>query len=209
MPTKTFFHLPLEKQKKLLEAGEREFSRVDFSLSSINRIIQDAGISRGSFYMYFEDKEDLYFYILEKYMTKTYHRLLKNIEKCRGDFIQAFELLYETLIESCFTKEKGELFKNVFLNMRFTTEKKIKLKPPKDVIRKNHQEILNYIDKTLYNYQSEEELFDIFSLVMLVTMSSVAYTLINPLEKDREKTNYRRRLEIIRTGILRRKDNNV
>lgn len=209
MPTKTFFHLPLEKQKKLLDAGEREFSRIDFSLSSINRIIQDAGVSRGSFYMYFKDKEDLYFYILEKYMAKMYQRLLENIEKCRGDFIQAFELLYGTLIESCFKEEKGELFKNMFLNMRFTTEKKMKLQPPKDVIRKNHQEILDYIDKKLYNYQSEEELIDIFSFVMLVTMSSVTYTLLNPLERDREKTNYHRRLEIIRMGILRRKDSNV
>jgi len=209
MPTKTFFNLPLEKQKKLVDAGEREFSRVDFSFSSINRIIQDAGISRGSFYMYFEDKEDLYFYILEKYMTQMYQKLLENIENCRGDFIQAFELLYETLIESCFQKEKGELLKNMFLNMRFTTEKKMRLKPPKDVIRKNHQEILGHIDKNLYNYQLEDELFDAFSLVMLVTMSSVTYTLLNPLEREQEKINYRRRLEIIRTGILRRKDSNA
>ena len=101
MPTKTFFNLSLEKQNKLINAGEKEFSRIDFSLSSINRIIQDADISRGSFYMYFKDKEDLYFYILEKYMTKMYQKLLQNIEECQGDLILAFELLYETLIESC------------------------------------------------------------------------------------------------------------
>ncbi len=208
MPTKTFFNLSLEKQNKLINAGEKEFSRIDFSLSSINRIIQDADISRGSFYMYFKDKEDLYFYILEKYMTKMYQKLLQNIEECQGDLILAFELLYETLIESCFQKEKGKLFKNMFLNMRFTTEKKMKLQPPKEVIRKNSQEILSYMDQGLYRYQSEEELLDIFSLLMLVTMSSVTYTLINPLEREREKVNYYRRLEIIRTGILRR-DNNV
>ena len=208
MPTKTFFNLPLEKQNKLIDAGEKEFSRIDFSLSSINKIIQDAGISRGSFYMYFQDKEDLYFYILEKYMTKMYQKLLQNMEKCQGNLILSFELLYESLIESCFQKEKGKLFKNMFLNMRFATERKMKLKPPKDVIRKNSQEILFYMDKELYRYQSEEELLNIFSLVMLVTMSSVTYTLINPLEREREKINYHRRLEIIRTGILRR-DNNV
>ena len=208
MPTKTFFNLSLEKQNKLINAGEKEFSRIDFSLSSINRIIQDADISRGSFYMYFKDKEDLYFYILEKYMTKMYQKLLQNIEECQGDLILAFELLYETLIESCFQKEKGKLFKNMFLNMRFTTEKKMKLQPPKEVIRKNSQEILSYMDQGLYRYQSEEELLDIFSLLMLVTISSVTYTLINPLEREREKVNYYRRLEIIRTGILRR-DNNV
>ncbi len=204
MPTKTFFNLSLEKQKKLIEAGEREFSRVDFSESSINRIIQDAKISRGSFYMYFTDKEDLYFYILEKYIVKLYRELLNKIEECQGDFIQAFELLHEKIIDSCLKEQGTTLFKNVFLSLRFSTEQKMKLKPPKDVIRKNDQEILSHIDKNIYCYQGEEELLDAFSLVMLITMSSVAYTLMNPTESNREKENYHRRLEIIRFGVLRR-----
>ena len=89
MPSKTFLNLPKDKQKTLIEAAEREFSRVDFFSSSINQIIQDAGISRGSFYMYFEDKEDLYFYVLEKHVYTLYCRFLKYLDENAGDFIQA------------------------------------------------------------------------------------------------------------------------
>lgn len=66
MPTQTFFHLPEEKQQRLLEAARVEFSRVPLNEASIAQIVKLAGISRGSFYQYFEDKEDLYFYYFEK-----------------------------------------------------------------------------------------------------------------------------------------------
>ena len=44
MPSKTFLNLSKDKQKMLIEAAEREFSRIDFFSSSINQIIQDASI---------------------------------------------------------------------------------------------------------------------------------------------------------------------
>ena len=50
MPSATFANLPAQKQERLLEAATREFSRRPFSEASINQIIKDAGIPRGSFY---------------------------------------------------------------------------------------------------------------------------------------------------------------
>ncbi len=203
MPTKTFLNLPEEKQKNLITASEKEFSKKDFSSSSINQIIQDAGISRGSFYMYFKDKEDLYFYVLERHLMKIYQELLQYIDLHHGDFIAAFDEMHERIIVSCL-KEDQSFIKNVFLNMRFATEKKMIQKPPEDVIRKNCQELLAHIDRTLYNYEESEALLDAFSLVMLITMSSVVYTLMNPEKRKRQKENYDRRLEIIRSGMLRK-----
>ena len=51
MPTVTFTNLPAEKRKTILDAARAEFSRVSIEEASINRIIKDAKISRGSFYM--------------------------------------------------------------------------------------------------------------------------------------------------------------
>ncbi len=59
VPTQTFFHLPKEKQKTLLKAAINEFTQYSFENASINQIIKEASIPRGSFYMYFRDKEDL------------------------------------------------------------------------------------------------------------------------------------------------------
>ena len=49
MPTNTFFNLPIEKKKKIMNAAKSEFVEYSFYDASINRIIKNAGISRGSF----------------------------------------------------------------------------------------------------------------------------------------------------------------
>ena len=52
MPTKTFLNLHKEKQDVLLKAAFEEFKLHPLSDASINKIIQEAHIPRGSFYQY-------------------------------------------------------------------------------------------------------------------------------------------------------------
>ena len=92
MPTSTFFRLPEEKRARLIEACWDEVSRARFSEVSINRIITAARIPRGSFYQYFEDKDDLIRYLLED-MREYFVSLLRNIlVEAEGD-IFAFPLM--------------------------------------------------------------------------------------------------------------------
>ncbi|NLT58732.1 MAG: TetR/AcrR family transcriptional regulator [Clostridiales bacterium] len=65
MPTQTFFNLPAQKRQRIVEVAIDEFSEAGFSEASINRIVKHAGIARGSFYQYFEGKEDLFFHVVE------------------------------------------------------------------------------------------------------------------------------------------------
>ena len=59
MPKQTFFNLKEEKKKKIEKALIKEFSNNTFEKASISNIIAEANIPRGSFYQYFESKEDL------------------------------------------------------------------------------------------------------------------------------------------------------
>ncbi|MBD8922430.1 TetR/AcrR family transcriptional regulator [bacterium] len=64
MPKETFLKLPNEKKEKIIKAAQKEFERVPIEEASIKNIVEDAEIARGSFYQYFESKEDLLrFYI--------------------------------------------------------------------------------------------------------------------------------------------------
>ncbi|WP_238524766.1 TetR/AcrR family transcriptional regulator [Halanaerobium hydrogeniformans] len=49
-----------------MQAGMEEFSAYPYLKSSTNRIIENADISKGSFYQYFDNKKDLYKYIIKK-----------------------------------------------------------------------------------------------------------------------------------------------
>jgi len=56
MPTETFFNLPKEKQRRILDAAKKEFSRTSLKEASIANVIKDAEIPRGSFYQYFKKR---------------------------------------------------------------------------------------------------------------------------------------------------------
>ena len=65
MPTQTFQNLPAEKQERVLTAAINEFCQRNVEEANIANIVRQAGISRGSFYQYFNNKEDLYVYVFE------------------------------------------------------------------------------------------------------------------------------------------------
>jgi AcrR family transcriptional regulator len=63
MPRPRFHKLPPEHQQDILRAAIEEFAAHGFNAASLNRIIDAAGISKGSMYYYFDGKEDLYAYV--------------------------------------------------------------------------------------------------------------------------------------------------
>ena len=69
MPKQTFYNLPPSKRESIFNAAILEFSQVLFSEASINRIIKTADIPRGSFYQYFDDKEDLFSFVISNIFT--------------------------------------------------------------------------------------------------------------------------------------------
>lgn len=64
MPKDTFLNLSEDKKNKIINAAKKEFARVPIEEASIKNIVEEAEIARGSFYQYFESKEDLLKYIL-------------------------------------------------------------------------------------------------------------------------------------------------
>jgi len=60
IPKSTFNNLNESKKAKIFEAALNEFSEKPFGESTLSNVIKEAGIPRGSFYQYFEDKADLF-----------------------------------------------------------------------------------------------------------------------------------------------------
>lgn len=65
MPKQTFFNLPEDKRKRIIDLAVEEFAGKPYGKASLSNIVARAGIAKGSMYQYFEDKKDLYTYILE------------------------------------------------------------------------------------------------------------------------------------------------
>lgn len=64
MPKQTFLNLPEEKRNNIINAAVDEFAEYGLENASTNRIVENSAISKGSFYQYFEDKQDVFMYLL-------------------------------------------------------------------------------------------------------------------------------------------------
>lgn len=65
MPKQTFLNLPEEKRKAFTDIALDEFADNDYNTASVSKIVEKAGIAKGSVYQYFDDKQDLFLYLLE------------------------------------------------------------------------------------------------------------------------------------------------
>lgn len=65
MPKQTFLNLPEEKRQAIVNAAIDEFAEHGYKSASINRMVANSGISKGSFYQYFEDKMDVFKYLMD------------------------------------------------------------------------------------------------------------------------------------------------
>ncbi len=60
-----FLKLPSQQQEAILKAALDEFAKHGFHDASLNRVIETAGISKGSMYYYFDGKDDLFAYVAQ------------------------------------------------------------------------------------------------------------------------------------------------
>ena len=98
MPSNTFLNLPEDKQNRLMDAASREFSAKPYNEASINKIIQEAGIPRGSFYMYFQDTEELFRYLVHGYVEQLMV-LEESLLRESGDVFAALRALFDYVWE--------------------------------------------------------------------------------------------------------------
>ncbi len=84
----TFYHLPLEKRETIIKACQDEFIEHGYENASTNRIVKNAGISKGSLFQYFSSKEDIYLFILDQAVSDNLKYIVSHLDEIRGDLVQ-------------------------------------------------------------------------------------------------------------------------
>jgi AcrR family transcriptional regulator len=70
VPRPRFEKLARDKRRRILEAAAKEFATYGYEGASLNRILEEAGISKGAAYYYFDDKADVYTTTLLHYLEE-------------------------------------------------------------------------------------------------------------------------------------------
>jgi len=96
--------------RKLLEAATREFGERGYHEAAINGITQRAGVALGSFYTYFESKEEVFRAVVREMSRMTRHHVAEAVSGA-SDRIEAERIGLTAFI--AFTREHPELYRIV------------------------------------------------------------------------------------------------
>ena len=199
MPTSAFFNLPDDKKTKLIEAAKKEFANNLFEDASINKIIKDINMPRGSFYLYFENKEDIYNYIFTFYKNNLIKIFIDILKENNGNVFNSYIILYDFIIDNS-DSNITLLINKFFLNMN--TKRLESSMPRKDCKKENDKLVIANINKDTLNLK-EDDIYVLISILMPMFFQNVAHTFGHPEQKQKIKEHYIKQLNIIRKGIER------
>ena len=69
------------KRRQILEGAQNVFLRMGFDAASMNDITREAGVSKGTIYVYFNSKEDLFVSLCEHYRDTMFRDLIEKIDR--------------------------------------------------------------------------------------------------------------------------------
>ncbi|MBD5162200.1 MAG: TetR/AcrR family transcriptional regulator [Oscillibacter sp.] len=195
MPTSTFFNLPPPKRERLMRAAVEEFTQKPFNEVSINRIIQAAEIPRGSFYQYFEDKTDLFRFILAYFNQRLAEVILFSLDASGGDLLAAPLTLFDRVL-ACIRENQAEF--QVLTN----------------IVRQNvgidagklwdftgvAQTVLDRADRSRLRLSGREELLALLDLLLSATAQALMAASCGELTLEEIRVRLANKIAIIRQG---------
>ena len=204
MCTETFLHLPEEKKHRFLEAAWEEFTTVSFASASINQIIRRAGIPRGSFYQYFSDKSDLFFYLMNLIGAHFSEELRKTVLQTGGNLFRTLLLCFDRLVQ------KGPAADYMFdrclriiqLNPEIFFQITLSSRPDHCFL----EAAWTQVDLSAFRSRDPDYVYQVFLLALLALAAAVRDTLAKPENSELHRRALVQRLTIIHSGGLAERD---
>lgn len=195
MPKSVFNALSEEKKARILSAAMAEFSAQRYHEASINQIIKAAEISRGSFYQYFTDKEDLFFFMVNETVQSTATKFMNQyLNHQPFDIFAIYKELLLYNLKMLEDDKYGPFFRNLYLSMNSEFQQKFK-------------QILNHITSNIITHEVGEKmkesryeepvLSELINILGLINRDLLETKISNQLDDATILSIYEVRIQII------------
>lgn len=212
MPTQRFLKLKEEKKQAILEAAVHEFSRVPYSSASINQIIKEADISRGSFYTYFEDKDDLMRYMLRGFRDGCQNKILGTLDEQGGDPFAAALRLLEAVVEEGEGGLGYKMYRNMLSDLSLVNQNHLfgikGFMFQDEGYREFIEKLYEHIDKERYPID-KETLAYLVDMTMLIVVKAVTLYYKNVVGKEKLLEVTKKELKILEYGVCKGPETDV
>lgn len=186
------------------EAMIQEFSRVPLDKVSINKIVKSAEISRGSFYTYFQDKEDAFQFIFEDFVEQIQLYCKEVIIKMSGDFWALPEKLLEYVLDVCDKHKMITLAQNAVghQGLMKILEKKTFCLPVQAAKNRWLKEVYASTDCSQLRVESFEDYQILFSLCVSLLVETMGEIYHAGETREKAKESFLKRLNLIKYGAF-------
>ena len=196
MPSETFFRLPDEKRKRLMDAAWDEFTQTRLSDVSINRIVRSASIPRGSFYQYFTDKHDLFSYLVRPLQQHFFSLAREEVERSGGDLSRAPLAIYDRFFTPGTPLDLALRRCIQIIRCNPDSEFHTLFCDPNSPL----SGIVNLVDTSQLVRQDEEYVREVFHLFIFTLASAIIDTLNRPEQRETIRRQLALRVEILLRG---------
>ena len=203
MPKQTFFNLAEKKRQKITELAIAEFASADYDNASISNIVKQAKIAKGSFYQYFEDKKDLYLYLVDSASAQrmAFIEAARKAEKPKGkkrDFFRELRWLFD--ISTQFSLQHPRLTQ--IINRAAYGDSPVK----KDILQHlqaaGKKPIQDMVEQGIASGDLRADLDpDLATFIILTAGGNLRYFIPEKLEMDTAKLKENAELELDMQGI--------
>lgn len=201
MPSDTFFHLPEEKRARFLAAARAEFARASYAEASINQIIRKAGIPRGSFYMYFQDKEELFRYLLCDYTQQMTVQLCRLLDEAEGDLFEAFLRFFDLALKHLRTPDGDASLRNLMDILRRNAGIQVTAVVDPEHLGEQLLGLLRpHVRKERLSLEREGDLDDMLGLLLGVTIPALGSAL-SQADQEAVRVRYQNMLRLLKRGM--------
>ena len=199
MAKQTFLNLPEEKRNAIIKSLKKEFSRVALKDALVSNIVKEAKIPRGSFYQYFEDIDDAYYYLIEEYSKNIKKYLIEDLINNKGDIILSYRHLYIYILDMIENKNNKDYFEKIFLNMSYEIQ---------SMFTPNFNDglntIINHVDASKLNISSKFGIGYILDIVESTMMNSIIKSYKRNLSREKNIEIFEKELALICVGVLKK-----
>lgn len=200
MALEAFNNLKEKKKANIFSAIARCLRNTSYDELSVNEIVREADISRGSFYNYFLDKNDAVKSMVNNDLRKYFDMYMDAIREANNMLFEGTKNVYKSISDSL--RDKINL--TVMRNLKFFSELVFESIKSKKYEEKLDEIVQWLIDNTLEGQKyltTKKKMSNVLDMIIILIMNAIfSHTMIND-EVLVENSDFEYKLSILEKGI--------
>lgn len=202
MPKITFFNLNIEKREKIKKAIINEFSKHTIAKASISNIVEEAQIPRGSFYQYFEDKEDALKYIIDEFIKIEKEEIKNSLKINNGDIFKTSIDIFKYVSKKSYSDRDMMLCHNIIQKLKEENVNIFEGINCKSMYQAN-KDNGNIINTNILKINNEEDLKYMMKILTVVIRASIIDVITKKKSEEKAQEELQKQIEILKHGMIK------